>query len=137
MKTFLFRSMIGIFFGAFLAVLATFAVVYFGDQAALDSTAFVKNSLGYMFSGWLFTVSPLYFEIHSLSLAKQTALHFATVIVLYFIMAYGIGWIPQGAQGILLFLAIALVIYTASWIAFYLYFKHESKKLNEELQHIK
>ena len=32
MKTFLFRSMIGIFFGAFLAVLLTNSLVFFGEQ---------------------------------------------------------------------------------------------------------
>ncbi|MGB8000915.1 MAG: DUF3021 family protein, partial [Anaerobacillus sp.] len=57
--------------------------------------------------------------------------------VVYFILAYGIGWIPKGAVNILIFLSIALVAYSVIWIAFYLYFKNESKKLNEDLQQIK
>ncbi len=137
MKTFLFRSMVGVFFGGFLAVLLTFGVIFFGDQTTLDSSLFVKNSLGAIFCGWLFTVSPLYFEIHSIKLPLQTVLHFFTVTVVYFILAYGIGWIPKGALNILLFLSIALVAYSVIWIAFYLYFKNESKKLNEDLQQIK
>ena len=36
MKTFLFRSIIGIFFGAFLAVILTNSVVYFADKEMLD-----------------------------------------------------------------------------------------------------
>ncbi len=137
MKTFLFRSMVGVFFGGFLAVLLTYGVIFFGDQTTLDSSLFVKNSLGVIFCGWLFTVSPLYFEIHSIKLPLQTVLHFFTVTVVYFILAYGIGWIPKGAVNILIFLAIALVAYSVIWIAFYLYFKNESKKLNEDLQQIK
>lgn len=137
MKTFLFRSMVGLFFGGFLAVVLTYGVIFLGDQATLDSNLFVTNSLGAIFCGWLFTVTPLYFEIHSLKLPQQTALHFFTVIVIYFILAYGIGWIQPGVANILIFLIIALVSYSIMWTAFYLYFKNESKKLNEDLQQIK
>lgn len=137
MKTFLFRSMVGLFFGGFLGILLTYGVIFFGDQATLDSKLFVTNSLGAIFCGWLFTVTPLYFEIHSLKLPQQTALHFFTVMVVYFILAYGIGWIQPGVANILIFLAIALVSYSIMWTAFYLYFKNESKKLNEDLQQIK
>ncbi|WP_273853387.1 DUF3021 domain-containing protein [Guptibacillus spartinae] len=137
MKTFLFRSMVGLFFGGFLAVVLTYGVIFLGDQATLDSNLFVTNSLGAIFCGWLFTVTPLYFEIHSLKLPQQTALHFFTVIVIYFILAYGIGWIQPGVTNILIFLIIALVSYSIMWTAFYLYFKNESKKLNEDLQQIK
>jgi hypothetical protein len=137
MKTFLFRSMVGLFFGGFLAVLLTYGIIFIGDQTTLDSNLFVTNSLGAIFCGWLFTVTPLYFEIHSLKLPQQTALHFFTVMVVYFILAYGIGWIQPDLVNILLFIAIALVTYSILWTAFYLYFKHESKKLNDDLQQIK
>ena len=54
MKTFLFRSMIGIFFGAFLAVILTNAIVLFSTQDVLDGQLFLKNSLGSIFCGWFF-----------------------------------------------------------------------------------
>ncbi|WP_053220314.1 DUF3021 domain-containing protein [Virgibacillus senegalensis] len=136
MRKFLFRSLIGIFYGAFLAVLITNSIIYFGGETVLDGETFLKNSLGTIFCGWLFTVTPLYFEIRSLSLAQQTGLHFLTVMVAYFVLAFKIGWIPAGMTGILLFLAITLVVYTIFWFCFYLYFKHQCRKLNEELQHI-
>ncbi|TKD72242.1 DUF3021 domain-containing protein [Pseudalkalibacillus hwajinpoensis] len=137
MKTFLFRSMVGVFFGGFFAVLLTYSAIFLGDQGTLDSTLFVKNSLGAIFCGWLFSVTPLYFEIRSLNLLQQTALHFCTVMVAYLVIAFGIGWIPQEAMNSVIFVAIALITYTVIWFAFYLYFKHESKKMNEDLQHIK
>ncbi|MFQ3544498.1 DUF3021 domain-containing protein [Halobacillus rhizosphaerae] len=137
MKTFLFRSTFGIFFGAFLAILLTYSVIFLDDQTTLNSNLFVKNSLGAIFCGWLFSVSPLYFEIQSLKLYQQTALHFFTVMILYFILAYGIGWIPGGFMNILLFIVIALVSYTIIWTGFYLHFKNEAKKMNEDLQHIR
>lgn len=133
MKTFLFRSMIGIFFGAFIAVLVTNAVVYFGEQDVLDGQLFIKNSLGSIFSGWFFTVSPLYFENTNLRLSQQTGLHFATVVVLSFILSFGIGWIPFTWKSFAMTFAIFIVVYSIIWTAFYLYFRNQAKKLNAEL----
>lgn len=136
MKTFLFRSMIGIFFGAFLAVMLTNSLVYFGQQDVLDGQLFVKNSLGSIFSGWFFTVSPLYFENTRLRLSQQTALHFITVFVLYFILAFGIGWIPFTLKSSLIMLVFFLTVYAITWTVFYLYFKKQAQQLNEELNHV-
>ena len=133
MKTFLFRSMIGIFFGAFLAVILTNSIVYFGGQDVLDGPLFLKNSLGSIFSGWFFTVSPLYFENTNLRLSQQTGLHFITVVILYFILAFGIGWIPFTMRSFLLTLGLFIVVYAIFWTAFYLYFRNQAKKLNAEL----
>ncbi len=136
MKTFLYRSMIGIFFGAFLAVLFTYAAIYFGGKEMLDSTLFVKNSLGSIACGWFFTVSPLYFEIKTLRLIQQTILHFFTVTILYFTLAFGVGWISFNVKSIVLMVLLFLVTYSIIWTCFYLYFRKEVKKLNDELQRI-
>ncbi|KXH80863.1 DUF3021 domain-containing protein [Sporosarcina sp. HYO08] len=136
MKTFLFRSVIGIFFGAFLAVVATNSFVYFGGQDVLDGQLFLKNSLGFIFCGWFFTVSPLYFEYTRLKLSQQTALHFITVVVLYFTLAFGIGWIEFTVRSFSLALSLFILCYILFWIVFYLYFRHQAKKLNAQLQEL-
>ena len=133
MKTFLFRSMVGIFFGAFLAVIVTNLIVYFGNQDVLDGRMFMKNSLGSIFCGWFFTVSPLYFENTKLRLSQQTALHFATVVVSYFILAFGIGWVPFTMKSFLVTLAIFIASYSIFWTVFYLYFRKQAQKMNAEL----
>lgn len=136
MKTFLFRSMIGIFFGAFLTVMISYIVVFTSDTSALDGEIFVKNSLGSMLCGWLFSVSPLYFEVERWKLSQQTALHFVTVIVFYFIIAFWIGWIPMNAPSILIGVGIFLLLYLVIWTGFYLYFKRVARTLNEELKNL-
>jgi len=136
MKTFLFRSLMGIFFGAFIAVLFTNLVVVFGDQEILDGQLFLKNSFGSIFCGWFFTVSPLYFENKNLRLSQQTGLHFITVVVLYFILAFGIGWVPFNLASFLLMLGVFIVFYAIFWITFYLYFRNQANKLNAELQEL-
>ncbi|EWG12768.1 DUF3021 domain-containing protein [Cytobacillus firmus] len=134
MKTFLFRSMIGIFFGGFIAAAAAIALVSFGNQSTLDGQLFIKNAFGSIFCGWLFTVTPLYFEIRSLRLPMQTAMHFLTVTIVYFILGLYIGWIPLGVTHFFIYLAISVLIYAIMWVGFYLYFKNVSKKLNEDLE---
>ncbi|MEK5068162.1 DUF3021 domain-containing protein [Sporosarcina sp. FSL K6-1508] len=133
MKTFLYRSIIGIFFGAFIAVILTNSVVLFSDKDMLDGQLFLKNSLGSIFCGWFFTVTPLFFENANLRLSQQTALHFVTVVILYFILAFGIGWIPFTVKSFLLALGLFIVFYSVFWTSFYLYFRGQAKKMNAEL----
>ncbi|MCT1401190.1 DUF3021 domain-containing protein [Paenibacillus sp. p3-SID867] len=134
MNAFIFRSIIGIFFGAFIAVMTTSALIYFGGQSTIDGLLFIKDAFGYIFCGWLFTVTPLYFKIRSLRLHMQTALHFLTVTIVYFILGLWIGWIQIGVRNFLIYLAISIFGYAIGWIGFYLYFKNESKKLNKDLR---
>ena len=134
MNAFFFRSLIGIFFGAFIAVMTTSALIYFGGQSTIDGLSFIKNAFGYIFCGWLFTVTPLYFKIHSLGLPIQTALHFLTVTFFYFILSLWVGWIPFDIKNFVIYLAISILVYAIGWIVFYLYFKNESKNLNKDLR---
>lgn len=134
MKTFLFRSMIGIFFGAFVAVIVTNLVVFFSDQNMLDGQLFRKNSLGAIICGWFFTVSALFFENQSLRLSQQTGLHFITVVILYFILAFGIGWVPFNISSFLIAIALFIGVYSVFWLSFHLYFRKQAKKLNKELE---
>jgi len=133
MKTFMFRSFIGISFGGFIAVLITNLIVLFGGIEMIDGSLFLKNSIGAILCGWFYTVSPMYFENRNLKLHQQTILHFLTVTILYLILALTIGWIPFNIISILLTLLIATVVYTIIWIAFYLYFKYQARKLNDDL----
>ncbi|RID88526.1 DUF3021 domain-containing protein [Peribacillus asahii] len=134
MKTFIIRSFIGIFFGGFIAVLVTNLNILFDGFEMIDGPLFLKNSVGFVLCGWFFTVSPLYFENRNLKLSQQTILHFLTVTILYLILALMIEWIPFNIMNILLTLLISIVTYTIFWVAFYLYFKNQARKLNDDLK---
>lgn len=136
MKAFLYRSIIGILIGSFVPVMVTGCIIYFGHIQVIDGEIFIKNSLGSIFCGWFFTVSPLYFEIKSLRLSQQTALHFITIIVLYFSLSLGIGWLPFDMKSILISAAIFIAIYIVIWVSYYLYYKNLAKRMNEDLKKI-
>lgn len=136
MKTFLQRSILGILFGAFLSLITIFAVIYLGKKDVLDSAILAKNALGTVFCAWFFTVTPLIFEIEKFSLPIQTVLHFLCVTVLYFIVGPIIGWIPFTVRGLSSMLGLFLLLYTVIWLAFYVYFRKQVKKLNKDLNNL-
>ncbi|CRK82951.1 DUF3021 domain-containing protein [Neobacillus massiliamazoniensis] len=134
MKTFIIRSFIGIFFGSFIAVLITNLNILFGGLEMIDGPLFLKSSIGSVLCGWIYLVSSLYFKNRNLKLAQQTILQFLTVTILYLILALTIGWIPFNIINILLTLLISFVVYTIFWVAFFLYFKNQARKLNDCLK---
>ncbi|MCM3710392.1 DUF3021 domain-containing protein [Sporosarcina luteola] len=136
MKTFLTRSVLGIFFGSFLAVATILAVIYIDGKDMLDASILGKNLLGTVFCGWFFTVTPLLFENEKLTLPVQTTLHFLCVTMLYFIVAFIIGWIPFTVRGFIGMLGIFIVFYSIIWFSFYMYFRKQAAKLNEELREL-
>ncbi|MGG0668382.1 DUF3021 domain-containing protein [Sporosarcina koreensis] len=136
MKTFLTRSILGIFFGSFLALVTILLVSYLGEKDMLDAAILSKNALGTVFCGWFFTVTPLLFENEKLTLPVQTTLHFICVSVLYFIVAFVIGWIPFTVKGFIGMLGIFIMFYTVIWLSFYMYFRKQAAKLNEELREL-
>lgn len=132
MKSFLFRSVLGIFFGAFLSVVIT-SVMVLNGQETVDGGLFVRNSIGNMLCGWFFTASTLYFENYKWSLYKQTAAHFVTVIALYVVLAYGIGWFPFTLPSFLLILAGFTLLYALLWAVFYYRSKNKVRKMRKQL----
>ncbi|ARK32698.1 DUF3021 domain-containing protein [Halalkalibacter krulwichiae] len=135
-KRFVFQSVVGILFGAFLAVISVMNVVLIGDVNQVEGSVFVTNALGLMFCGWFFAVTPLVFEIRSLSLSMQTLVHFMIVTLLYFLLSFGIGWIQFDLMSVLAGVGIFILIYVLIWTGFYFYFKKEARKLNEELKQL-
>ena len=136
MKTFLYRSFIGIIFGGFLHVLLVCIGIIWTNAETINAESFWKNAAGMMICSWFFTVTPLYFEIRKWNLIQQTLLHFLTVCVLFFLVSFTMGWIPVSISVILKPLLIFLAIYMVSWTLFFLYFKYQTKILNENLKRL-
>lgn len=136
MKEFIYRSLIGISIGAFIAVLITNMSILFGDIDMIKGSLFIKNSIGAIVCGWFFTVSPMYYKIEKLNLLQQTLIHFITLIILYHTLALSIGWIPINITNIITSLIVFIIHYIIFWIAFYLYYRNQAIKLNKGLENL-
>lgn len=136
MKSFLLRSVIGIGIGAILSVFITMSIVVFGNESMLDGDLYVKNAWGSLLCGWFFAVAAMIFEMKKLALWQQTLIHFIFITVLYFIFANWIGWIPYHEGVFLTMIAAFVFVYLIMWLSFYLYFKRQASKMNENLERL-
>ncbi len=136
MKTFIHRSVKGIIFGGFLQViLVSIGILWWGAET-INADIFLKNALGMMICSWFFTVTPLYFEGKKWNLLQQTLVHFLTGIILFFTLAFAIGWIPISLSVIFKQIVNFFAIYVVSWILFFLYYRYQAKILNEHIKRI-
>ena len=136
MKTFVYRSFMGVIFGGFLHVLLVGIGILWWGAETINTEIFLKNAIGMIICSWFFTVTPLYFSVEKWNLIQQTILHFLTVIILFFIVAFTIGWIPISLPVILMQTLIFLAIYVVSWTLFFLYFRYQARILNENIKRL-
>jgi len=135
MKTFLWRSIIGIFFGCFVSVIITCLLILNGEEM-VNGDLFIRNSLGSMLCGWLCLVTPLYFENKKLTLVQATFYHFGTLFSGYILSLFCFNWIPISGVGVSISYLIFIFVYLCIWFAFYFYSKNQMKKLNEQLNYL-
>ncbi len=87
--------------------------------------------------GITFSTSSIIFELDNWSLLKQTIVHFImTSIVMYF-AGFACGWFPHNLASTLIWFGFFLVIYIIFWISFYLYYKRQTREINESLKKTK
>ena len=96
--------------------------------AAVIIQYFVTGLIGISFSA-----STVIFEIDKWSITAQTALHFVITFAVMLFAGFVCGWYPHTLSGVLVWLAVFVVIYVLMWIGFTLYFRKQTKKINEAL----
>ena len=83
--------------------------------------------------GMTFACSTVIFEIDRWSITSQTALHFAITSTVMYFSGFFCGWFPHTLKSTLIWFAIFIAIYVIMWMGFMLYFKNQTKKINEAL----
>lgn len=131
-KKILNRVMAGISFGG-LATFISLTVLNFAHIEVPVSEIW-KHSSGSFILGIYFAVSSFIFEIEKWSSLKQTMIHYTLSIIIYFLLALPLGWIPMHVLSIIIGILAFSAIYGSYWTGFYLYFKRVEASLNEQLQ---
>ena len=101
-----------------------------------SSSQMVAVIIQYFLTGIIgisFATTTLIFEIDSWSITAQTALHFAITSVVMYIAGFLCGWFPHSVRSTIIWFSIFIVIYVIMWICFTLYFRKQTKKINEAL----
>jgi len=101
---------------------------------ALTANEFISQSIGSMIVGIGFVVPTLIYQNRHLSIWMQTLVHMGIGFLVYFPIAFRLGWIPGERKLSAAFVLIVLVFYFLIWSVSYLYYKKMAEKLNEKLE---
>ena len=106
--------------------------------AASTPRGLVAQSLASMIVGIAWVLPSMIYENEKLSLAQQALIHFSVGFVVYFPAAIYMGWIPSnGSIGQILTEILVIVLGSvAVWFAFYFYYRHLAKRINDRIRKI-
>ncbi len=146
MKEFIKRAIMGFVYGVFIGqtILILESLVggngnFYPVSAYLlqhSSSQMAAVIIQYFLTGIIgisFATTTLIFEIDSWSITAQTALHFAITSVVMYISGFLCGWFPHTVRSTIIWFVIFIVIYLIMWASFMLYFKKQTRKINEAL----
>ena len=126
------RTMYGIAYGGIYTFIALTILMI------LQITPPISQTWLYMLAGLIlgiyFAVASFIFEVESWSPLKKTVIHFALSIVLYFIIALSVGWVPLTLKAIVIATFIFTGIYCIYWFGYLIYYKRVEDNLNKNLQ---
>ena len=136
MKEFIKRAIMGFVYGVFIGQTILILESLAGGNGNFYpvSAYLVQHSSSQMAAVIIqYFLTTLIFEIDSWSITAQTVLHFVITSVVMFIAGFVCGWFPHTAKSIVIWFVIFIVIYVIMWVGFMLYFKKQTKKINEAL----
>ena len=146
MKEFIKRAIMGFVYGVFIGqtivILESLAggngnfypvSAYLVQHSSSQMAAVIIQYFLTGIIGISFATTTLIFEIDSWSITAQTVLHFVITSVVMFIAGFVCGWFPHTTKSIVIWFVIFIVIYVIMWVGFMLYFKKQTKKINEAI----
>lgn len=127
----------GIAWGCFCFVMVYLIADLAGAHEMLSAIQnnFRWHALGSIFVGMGFGTTSIVYQSEKLCLWQKILIHLTVGMCIYLPTAYGLGWMPMNSIGsVLLYIALAIVIFFFVWSCFYFYHRSEVKKLNEQLE---
>lgn len=99
-----------------------------------EVTAVIVQLLCALFVGALGGGSSVIWNIEKWSLLKQTAVHFAVLVIPYVAISYVLNWLPHNALGATCYCLAFVAVYVIMWLAIFFSIKLKIKKMNEKLR---
>lgn len=126
------RSMTGVAFGG-IATFIALTIMKFGHIDGTISEVWM-HMLASMIIGIYFGLSSFIYENDKWSPLKMIVIHFSLSIVVYFIVAFTVRWVPFHFFAILGSILMFIVIYCIFGAGYYLYFKKMEDTMNKQLK---
>ena len=131
----------GVLWGCTFLVFDCLVGYYLGGQSFLLSIVneFPKHVAGSVLVGIGYRSPAVIYRVERLSLLVKSLIHFSIGTVVFFSVAFSLGWIPfepsQIGYLVLEFL-VACITFMISWFVFYLFNHCEANKINNRLREL-
>ena len=133
-NSFIFRALIGALMGMAICLILYGFGMY--DEIIIDNKPYVlMQFIGSALNGIICMGSTIVYDIDNLGLSKVTLLHYVITLVSFLSFNFLLGWFSE--FNIILILAVFTVAYFIIWLANYLIYKREIRRMNKDLEDIK
>ncbi|WP_047985505.1 DUF3021 domain-containing protein [Ornithinibacillus californiensis] len=129
---FIRRITIGIAAGGFLTFIALTILMINNIESTVSEIWL--HMLGSMSFGVYYGFASFIFEKPRWTPLMKTVVHLSLSIIVYYIIALSVGWLPFTFFAIAISFIIFLSIYFIFWTGYYIYYKRLEADLNEHLQ---
>ena len=140
MKNWIKYIFFGILMGCTVLVIMGMIVALFqGETFQTSSSEFIKMGIGSMIIGVGFSVPSMIYANEKMAYVLKVLIHLGIGLLIYLGVSIWLGWIPLdlGVGGIVTYIFIAIAIAVLIWSGFFLYYRHEAKKINEKIKALK
>ena len=126
------RGIIGVGFGAISTFIALTVLKFKHIDSSVDEIWW--HMLAGMAVGIYFGWSSLIWEHRTWNPLKKLIIHFSLSIIVYFSIAFPVGWISPKPFLIFLNILVFIAIYFLFWLGALFYYRKQTETLNEQLQ---
>jgi len=107
-----------------------------GSSKGLTSADLPHLLIGGIY-GAVACVSSLLYEIEKWSIARITATHFLSMIILFCLVAFSMGWFTPADSVFWITIGVMAAVYILIWLFMYLSCRREIQKMNDSLEKLK
>ena len=95
---------------------------------------FTIYALGYVIIGLGFSMSSIVYEIKRLPFLLKVVINMLVGFCIFFLVGPNIGIFSLESPLIVLYVAIAIILFVAAWFSDYLFHKRDAKKMNSKVK---
>ena len=131
MKEVVKRIVYGIAYGGVISSIAL-TILMLTEMTPSIAMIWLYTLMGHIL-GIYFGLASFIFEIDNWSPLKKTVIHYSLSMLVYFIIALPVGWIPFAWKPIAISIISFTIVYCIFWFGYNMYYKKIETSMNESL----
>lgn len=136
MKKVLINILLGIAWGCTVNCGICLIIAFINGKISFTANEFLIQLIASSIVGIAFTLPTIVYKSESLSQGIKILIHLGIGFIVYFPIAFLLGWIPieKGILPVILSIAIVVTVTFVIYFFFWLYYKNEAKEINRKIE---